>query len=331
MEQKKRRLPSLKSLLFLESVVRTGSVTAAADELSITHSAVSKQLSQLEVWLGVPLFTEKRRGMIPTAAVAKIASVVDKALDDIQHAVDDVKPVAKMTPNLKVIAPATFAMRWLIPKLPEFHSADRGFGVMVQTTHTPDNWLDFEFDVAIRRGGVIPKQFAPRALFSEQLTLVSSCRPGEQDLDDPAEHIEKFGLLDVATRPGELREYLAAVGLSTALSKRARTMPHFYVGLDAMLGGRGALVAPDYLMEGHFARGEVQEVFPDVLVAGPTYQIFINPQSQLTVAAAGFVEWVRSLVPQKANAKRLTERLQKTRRQPSHCKDHLSCELSQPR
>src|SRR3546814_12640583 len=82
----KWRLRPLKTLPVLESCVRTGSVTAAAAELSVTHSEVSKQLALLEDWLGQPLLAEKRRGMIPTAAMGFLCEAARSAFDQLQAA-----------------------------------------------------------------------------------------------------------------------------------------------------------------------------------------------------------------------------------------------------
>jgi LysR family transcriptional regulator, glycine cleavage system transcriptional activator len=297
MEQRKRRLPPLKSLLFLESVVRTGSVTAAADKLSITHSAVSKQLSQLEAWMGRPLFVEKRKGMIPTADVGRLAAVLGDAFDEIQEAVDELRPSQLLRSKLQVIAPATFAMRWLIPKLQEFHTPERPVDTMVRPTHTPDNWLDMPFDVAIRRGGTIPAQFSPRHLFTETLSLVVSARSSGDREEIAREGLAEIGLLDAVTRPGELKTWLKAAGLPSSLARQALKLPHFYIALDAMFAGRGALVVPTFLIEDHLMRGEIVEPFPELRVEGPAYQAFTNPASRESEAAASFVDWIVDCVP----------------------------------
>ena len=301
MEQRKRHLPPLKSLLFLESVVRNQSVTAAADELSITHSAVSKQLSQLEAWLGQPLFLEKRKGMIPTAEIGRVAAVLCNAFDEIQDALDELHPKRAAKPSvLRVIAPATLAMRWLIPKLGEFHSSEAETDVMVRPTHTPDNWLEMEFDIAIRRGGSIPPQFLPQPLFAETLSLVATARVAESFDKEKGDRLSQIGLINVTTRHGELANWLKLAGLPAALVRRATKLPHFYIGLDAMFAGGGALVVPTYLVEDQLSRGELVELFPRSRMQGPSYQILVNPASGAANLAEGFVNWIKRAVPSTA-------------------------------
>lgn len=307
MEQRKRRLPPLKSLLFLEGVVRTGSVTAAADELSLTHSAVSKQLSQLEAWIGAPLFVEKRKGMIPTASVGRLAEVLGNAFDEIHDALEELRPSRVKRSKLQVIAPATFAMRWLIPKLQEFHVTEGLVDTMVRPTHTPDNWLDMPFDVAIRRGGNIPAQFAPQYLFTETLALAVSVRLVAEGKVITKDDLVKVDLLEASTRPGELKTWLKAVGLSGGMARQALKLPHFYIALDAMLAGRGALIVPTFLIEDQLMRGEVVEPFPELRAEGPSYEIFLNPASRESEAAASFIDWIASYVPEMRRSKQYDE------------------------
>ncbi|MFC0218893.1 DNA-binding transcriptional LysR family regulator [Pseudochelatococcus lubricantis] len=296
MEQTKRRLPSLKALLFLESVIRTGSVTSAADELSVSHSAVSKQLSHLQEWFGAPLFAEKRKGMIPTPETARLAAVLGEAFDRIQDVLDEVRAGTTPPVKLRVIAPATFAMQWLVPRLPEFHvSGGQPVDVMVRPTHTPEKWLEIPFDVAVRRGDVIPSQFSPCHLFTEELTLAVSSRLLAETGGLDRDGLKKISLLEAATRPGELQAWLQNAGLPKSLARPALRFPHFYVALGAMLAGRGALVVPRFLITDALERGEVVEPWPDSRIVGSEYHVLANPASHEAATCQRFINWVRNL------------------------------------
>lgn len=294
MEHRKRRLPPLKSLLFLETVVRAGGVTAAADELSLTHSAVSKQLSQLEAWFGAALFTEKRKGMVPTPEVARIAAVLTGAFDEINDVLREVRPRVHARENLRVIAPATFAMRWLMPRLPKLHVSEFSTDTTVRPTHTAENWLEIPFDVAIRRGGFVPDQFSSAYLFNETLSLVASATRRCRSINGDA--LDEIGLLEAVTRPGELKAWLKAANAPPSLSRQSIRLPHFYIALDAMLEGRGALVVPTYLVKEHLARGDLIEVRPQVQVLGPEYRVCANPAAPDPEACLRFIAWVKELV-----------------------------------
>jgi LysR family glycine cleavage system transcriptional activator len=285
----KRCLPPLKALLALESVVRTGSVSAAAGDLAVTHGAVSKQIAHLEEWLGRPLFAEKRRGMVPNSAGERLAEAMAQACALLNAAVNDIADqdeAGRAEPIvLNVVAPATFAMRWLIPRLPAFHAARPTIKVRVRPTHTPEDWDALEFDVMIRRGKPLADRFAPQLLLVESLGLVMS--PELAKVRHPLE----LPLAEAETRPGELAAWIRmATGASTI--PPAMVFPHFYVALEAALSGAGALVAPVVLVEKLLERGTLLEPWPDRRIPGVAYSIGVNPAAASVGAAQIFAEWL---------------------------------------
>jgi DNA-binding transcriptional LysR family regulator len=191
---------------------------------------------------------------------------------------------------LEVIAPATFAMRWLIPRLPAFSADAATVAIQVRPTHTTEDWLAIPFDVAIRRGGAMPGHLRATPLMGEQLALF-----GARSLA-PAEMSRDLSLLAADTRPGELAAWLGAAGLPTdkvlARATSARRFPHFYIALEAALSGLGALVAPTFLVSDLVARGDLVELFPEIRIAGPGYALAVDPSRPGAVAADRFARWL---------------------------------------
>ncbi|WP_165789402.1 LysR family transcriptional regulator [Billgrantia endophytica] len=272
----------MKALAALESVVRTGSVSAAAGELGVTHGAVSKQLALLEDWLERPLFSEKRRGMSPNSDGVKLAEAMGKARAILEATLDEMDvPVPTL---LNVVAPATLAMRWLIPRLPAFHLQHPSVSVRVRPMHTPDNWDALEFDVMIRRAESLAEHFTPRKLFSETLGLVvAPSLAGRPCADLP--------YIEADTRPGELQKWRQAAGMTEPWGEPMR-LPHFYIALEAALSGNGALVVPLEIIEELLMRGALVEPWPNRRVAGSIYRVGIDQTSPATSAAKPFVDWL---------------------------------------
>lgn len=273
----------MKSLLALESVVRTGSVSAAAEDLSVTHGAVSKQITLLEQWLERPLFAEKRRGMIANPAGERLAAAMGEACQLLVAALDEIEEEGQ-DDELAVVAPATFAMRWLIPRLPSFQASGPGIRVAVRPTHTTEDWDAIPFDVMIRRGPALAARFDPRPLFVEELGLLTA--PSLSGASDPG----ALPLVAADTRAGELERWFAhATG--NAAPPEAIRFPHFYIALEAALSGIGALVAPLVLVEELVLAGRLVEPWPRLRVQGATYSVGVNPEGN--VAAAGKVaDWL---------------------------------------
>ena len=291
----RRNLPPLKAMVAFEAVARIGSVTGAADELGVTHSAVSKQLSVLEAWLGVPLFASNRRQMLPTAAAAQLATATGAAFDLMASAIETMAPQA--APEvLRVIAPATFAMRWLIPRLPTFQAQIGDVDVLVRPTHTTENWADIPFDVVIRRGDALPSDLRMVALFREEITLVARADIvgdvlGNHAREGPS-RLAGSQLLEAVTRPGELSRWLIAAGLPPDQAGRATRFGHFYIALEAALAGQGLLAAPIEVVADLLVRGELVEPFPDLRIAGPDYRLGYDSSGPHALLAAAFADWL---------------------------------------
>jgi DNA-binding transcriptional LysR family regulator len=130
-----RRLPPLNALRVFEVAERTGSYAAAAAELGLTHGAISRHIDILEAWLGQTLFRRDGRRMAATPIAAMFADEVGHALDRVARAAEACgKPTTRRI--LRVSAPTSFAMRWLIPRLDRFHADHPHIEVIVTTVST---------------------------------------------------------------------------------------------------------------------------------------------------------------------------------------------------
>jgi DNA-binding transcriptional LysR family regulator len=110
-------IPSLNALRAFEAMARTGRATAAAAELSVTHSAVSRQVKALEAALGVKLFTGPKHRLELTPAGQTLLGPLTRAFDEIAAAVGGVRTEGD---HLRVAVNASLSVKWLIPRLPGF-------------------------------------------------------------------------------------------------------------------------------------------------------------------------------------------------------------------
>jgi LysR family glycine cleavage system transcriptional activator len=108
------RLPPLNAIKAFEAAARLGSFTRAAEELNVTHGAVSRQIRALEDWLGARLFVRTSRNAVPTRAGTDLLAEAGPALDRLACASLRVQSGAQARGLLHVSALPTFAMRWLI-------------------------------------------------------------------------------------------------------------------------------------------------------------------------------------------------------------------------
>jgi len=113
----RRALPPLNALRAFEAFGRHGRMSTAADELFVTHGAVSRQIRQLEQWLGFPLTEGPKTQLRLTPEARRLLGAASAAFDLIQEAASRAEPAER---DLRLACYGTFAIRWLIPRLADF-------------------------------------------------------------------------------------------------------------------------------------------------------------------------------------------------------------------
>jgi len=130
----RRLTPPIAALAAFEAVARLASFTDAAAELSLTQSAVSRQITALEGLLGVALFEgNRRKQVIPTAAGLLYAERVRAILANLASATSEAVALGGRGRPLRLGIPPTFGSRWLMPRLPEFFASQPGVAIEFAT------------------------------------------------------------------------------------------------------------------------------------------------------------------------------------------------------
>jgi DNA-binding transcriptional LysR family regulator len=289
-----RRLPPLNALRVFEVAARTSSYAEAGSELGLTHGAVSRQIAALEVWLGQRLFVRTGRRMVATQAARAFAAEISLAFDRVTEAAEacgrlDVRRI------LRVSAPTTFAMRWLIPRLERFHAARPEVEVAVTTATTLHDELRGGFDIAIRRGSAEgdawPQHRAVRFLDEADTLIMSPALFERLPLRRP-EDIAGQVLLSTETRPGDWTDWLDRAGLSHLAGQRRRVFDHFFVTLQATLDGLGLGVGPLPVLSTDVAAGRIVLPFPEILVPRTGYVVLIPFDADKSASLTAFIDWL---------------------------------------
>ncbi|MBR9653416.1 LysR substrate-binding domain-containing protein [Thalassovita aquimarina] len=147
----RRFLPSISSLLALEAVARLGTATAAANELALTHSAVSRQLKVLEEQLGIALFERRGQGLALTPSGIDYANSVRDCLESLARASLKIK-ANPSGGSLSLATLPTFGTYWLAPKLRQFSQQHTEVTVNLGTRLAPFDFNREQFDAAIHFG-----------------------------------------------------------------------------------------------------------------------------------------------------------------------------------
>ncbi|MCJ1882112.1 LysR substrate-binding domain-containing protein [Pseudomonas nitroreducens] len=165
--------PPLSALRSFEAVARLGSVTLAAGELHVTHSAISQQVRQLEGLLGITLLQREGRGLRLSEEGRLYALQIRGALRDIAEATR----LAKARPGedeLVVALTPSFGQKWLLPRLPGFRAAYPQYRLRLLASLEVMDLRQGLADVAIRIGQGHWEGLARQRLFEDEVVLVAS-------------------------------------------------------------------------------------------------------------------------------------------------------------
>ncbi len=289
-----RHLPPLNALRVFEVAARTGSYAAAATELGLTHGAVSRQVAALEAWLGQKLFRRDGRRMVATPIAAMFADEVAHAFDRVSRAAEACgRPTTRRI--LRVSAPTSFAMRWLIPRLERFHADHPEVEVMVSTVSTVLEDLRGGFDVAIRRGlvreGAWPHHCAVPVLEDVDTLIVSRALLERRPIQQPAD-IEGHVLLATETRPGDWIDWLEAAGLPHLVGHSRQVFDHFFVTRQAVEDGLGIGIGPLPMLSIDVVAGRLATPLPEIQVRRTGYVAVVPDHAERVPILTAFIDWL---------------------------------------
>ena len=286
-----RRLPPLNAVKAFEAAARHGSFTRAADELHVTHGAVSRQVQMLEAWLGLPLFARHNRRVVLTEAGAAYATELGAALDRI--ALATARQAERGRPRrLHVNALATFTLRWLIPRLSGFQVANPSIEVRLTTSNVPLAQVTDTFDVAIRGGPDSRPGHRTQAFLSERRIPVCSPALLERLPLRAPENLRQHTLLHAATLPRVWPDWLRAAGVPDLVPQASVTLEHFYLTLQAALDGLGIAMGPERLIADDVAAGRLTLPFAGPALPARSYYTYVPEPRVEDPAVRAFCGWL---------------------------------------
>ncbi len=287
------RAMSLDAIRGFESAARHLSFTAAAEELCITQSAVSKQVKNLEDALGAALFLRGGKGLSLTpegrqlfeaarASLAQLASAVDRLL-----AVDRASVAVTTTPS--------FASLWLAPKLAQFQQLEPAIDVRMDASEARVNLEREGMDMAVRLSPWVPGSEGPPPLLQEQALLVAA--PAVAARIKTADGILRTPLLvyyDPATRFPWMSwpAWYERLGLKQSAQQPCLYFSQYEHVVTAALQGAGIAVGRTPLVLPLLRSGQLEVVLPGETVAGLGYRIVISAHSAERPAVQKFRAWL---------------------------------------
>ena len=262
-----RTLPSLNALRVFETAGKCCSFTVAAKQLCVTQSAVSRQVKQLEDYLGVPLFIREPHKLELTEAGANLISELDKAFNLIEEGVKELRtPNQRLT--LTVLACPTYATRWLAPRLADFTHLYPDLNLSIHNQQA-DHTL-FDCEIRFDKSAKSADSEQDKLLMLEHLLPV--CSPSllkkAQQLED-WNHCLIHILHEGRQRLPSWKDWLNAAGLNGRIDDQLglefSTMDQV---INAVCAGTGFAIIDKHMIARELSSGELVQ-FHDAEVIGP--------------------------------------------------------------
>lgn len=287
-----RLAPSTSMLLAFDAAARHRSFTRAADELSLTQSAVSRQIQALEHLLDVELFTRDGRHIRLTEVGAMYAQDIAPALARISGASARVGAFRKGVSSLNLATLPTFGARWLMPGLEDFYHQHPGVMIHLHTRIGEYDITESGMDAAINVGVDPWPGLIAHPLVDEEMVLVASPdRLARHPIRQPGDVIDHL-LLQIAVRSEAWHQWFTAQGLPLGYM---RLGPHFEFSthmIQAAVSGIGIALVARCLVEEELADGRLVIPLDAGLNSHRRYYLLYPPEKENFPPLATFRHWL---------------------------------------
>lgn len=283
---------SLNALRAFEAVARHSSVSHAAQELGVTHGAVSRQIAALEGQLGVTLFMRRKNRLVLSDLGRSLFVDTAPAFERLRVAVQSVHAQASPS-TLLINVPPTFAMHWLIPRLSAFQRRRPHAEIRLTTGKMPIGDLPpGGADLVVRRMAGRSATLHSVPFLSASLVLVCAPELLEQRPVARPKDLQHHVLLHSNARAAEWPEWFEKAGIA-GLSPRAELVfEEIYFAMQAALDGMGVALVPSPLAADDIATGRLCMPLKVLDVGTRDYHYVVSPFSRSNELVREFGQWL---------------------------------------
>ena len=293
----RRLTPSMSVLVAFEAAARHCSFTKAADELSLTQSAVSRQVQALEALLGVDLFNREGRRIELTAAGALYQHELSAALGRIRSATLQTIAFSSGGGTLHLAVLPTFGSKWLLPRMNDFYTRHPDIVVHIHSRimHADLASAAGDMNAIIVAGSGPWPGFISHKLLTEKLVVVDSpAALPEYRAMTPADLAASHSLLNVVSRPNAWSDWFERHALD---HRMMRSGPGFELTahlIQAVVAGIGIGLVPRILVQDEIRAGTLVTLF-EPMESGRGYYLAYANRYQNLPSLMAFSEWLQSL------------------------------------
>lgn len=285
------KLPPLNAVRAFEAAARYISFSKAAEELHVTRGAVSRQVALLEDWLQQPLF-------VRSAAQLTLTNIGHNFLIEVSAALNRLAFAAEYLRNqengigIRLNAPPTFTMRWLMPRMLTFVRSYPHIDLHVTNYRPIDTVREEEFDVGIRGRWAALENASSIPFIKED--IIPICHPdllkGRESLQ--VEDLVEYTLITYVTESYTWPQWLTAVGYPTLAPTKVLRFDPMYFGLQAALEGMGIVLLPIFNVIDELVSGQLCAPFGLLGMRQRQYYVSSHLNSHLSNTISLFADWL---------------------------------------
>jgi DNA-binding transcriptional LysR family regulator len=290
---------SIGPLRTFECTARLLNFRAAADELALSQSAVSRQIQALEEELGATLFLRQSRTVELTEAGAILMRNTSVLLQQLDNTVQQIRQSGKRR-SIAVTTFASFASMWLIPRLAEFQNTYPEIDIRIDASDKLIDLNTSDIDIAIRFGLASRMPANAKHLFDDTMVAVASPHLLEKEgaIQTPAD-LARFTLIEASEPLGTHLEWLTwhhwlkANGMPGFHPQRWLHFNYAHQMVQAALSGQGVVLARPPLIAESLANGDLIDVLPGKHSKSPmAYWLLVGSAASHREQVKAFCDWV---------------------------------------
>lgn len=294
---KRGRLP-LTALRSFEAAGRHGSFTRAAQELFVSQAAISRQVRELETWLGQALFARLHRQVVLTEQGRALLDQLTASFDSIDHLLEAVRAGASET-SLSISVEPSFATSWLVPRLDRFRDQHPNIDVTVDPAPGLAEFRTSHVELAIRWSQTATSWPRVQALFLTSIAMSPVISPAllasGPALRKPAD-LRRYTLLHDYDRQGWAHWFQRA-GVASQNLERGPLFTDTTLAMQAALRGHGVALINMLAAEESLHAGNLIKPF-DIEIPSGAYWLVAPDLNNLSPAASAFAQWIQSAFAQ---------------------------------
>lgn len=283
-----KRLPNLAALRAFEAAARHENFSRAAEEVHLTHGAISHQIRGLEEDLGLQLFTRNGKRIAITPEGQRFAAVIRRALGEIARAAEELQDSARVK-RLLISAVPSLAARWLSARMGKFIDRHPDIEVTLQTSPELVDLTRSQVDVCVRFGtGAYPGVKSEWLIGDFLYPVVSPKYRGGKLPKTPAELTT-----DMLLRSDESWDsWFAAVGVGLSEPAGGLVFDDSSMLLRSAAAGHGVAVARHLIAMPEIADGDLVRLFDVAVPTRYSYYIVYTEQAIQKPQVRAFRDWL---------------------------------------